>query len=206
MRPLIRQKNSKSPSAISRKDEIFTSTTGLLSIAGGKLTGYRKMAERITDIVAERLKHKYDINPCTTETHMLYGGDISRHGGLKEFIALKLPELTEMGIDTDTATRLIRLYGSTIEDYVAELHHIDERIVANSLPKWLKAQLQYTIKHEFVCKPEDFIIRRTADFYFRRNEVIAYYNELISCMQLLLDWTEQETDLYKATFQLMLKK
>lgn len=206
LRPLIRQKNSKSPSAISRKDEIFTSTTGLLSIAGGKLTGYRKMAERITDIIAERLKRKYNIDPCTTETHMLYGGDIAKHGGLKEFIERMLPELTGEGIDTDTATRLIRLYGSSIEHYVAELHHIDERIASKNLPKWLKAQLQFTIKHEFVCKPEDFIIRRTADFYFRRNEVVAYYNELISCMQLLLDWTEQETDLHKATFQLMLKK
>ena len=74
------------------------------------------------------------------------------------------------GIDTVTATRLIRLYGSNIEHYVAELHHIDERIAANGLPKWLKAQLQYTIKHEFVCKPEDFIIRRTADFYFRQRD------------------------------------
>ena len=206
LRPLIRQKDSKSPSAISRKDEIFTSSTGLLSIAGGKLTGYRKMAERITDIIAERLKSKYDIDSCTTEKHMLYGGDIAKHGGLKAFIALKLPELADEGIDALTATRLIRLYGSNIEHYVAELHAIDERIAANNLPKWLKAQLQYTIKHEFVCKPEDFMIRRTADFYFRRNEVEAYSNELISCMQILLGWSEEQYESYKAAFQSMLKK
>ncbi|WP_018342911.1 glycerol-3-phosphate dehydrogenase/oxidase [Cytophaga aurantiaca] len=206
LRPLIRQKDSKSPSAISRKDEIFTSKTGLLSIAGGKLTGYRKMAERITDILAERLKDTYDIDSCTTEKHMLYGGDIAKHGGLKAFIALKLPELTSEGIDALTATRLIRLYGSNIEHYVAELHQIDERIALHNLPKWLKAQLQYTIKHEFVCKPEDFIIRRTADFYFRRNEAEGYYKELISCMQILLSWTDQQRIAYTDAFQLLLKK
>jgi glycerol-3-phosphate dehydrogenase len=206
LRPLIRQKDSKSPSAISRKDEIFTSSTGLLSIAGGKLTGYRKMAERITDILAERLKNKYDIDPCTTEKHMLYGGDIAKHGGLKAFVALKLPELTNEGIDVLTATRLIRLYGSNIEHYVAELHQIDARIASNGLPKWLKAQLQYTIKHEFVCKPEDFIIRRTADFYFRRNEAEAYTSELISCMQILLGWTDQQCITYTEGFQRLLKK
>lgn len=206
LRPLIRQKDSKSPSAISRKDEIFISSTGLLSIAGGKLTGYRKMAERITDILADRLKDTYDLGPCTTEKHMLYGGDIAKHGGLKAFVDLKLAELTNEGIDVLTATRLIRLYGSNIEHYVAELHHIDERIAIHNLPKWLKAQLQYTIKHEFVCKPEDFIIRRTADFYFRRYEVEAYFNELISCMQALLGWSDQVTDTYTAAFQSMLKK
>lgn len=101
---------------------------------------------------------------------------------------------------------MIRLYGSNIEQYISELRHIDERIASKNLPGWLKAQLQYTIKYEFVCKPEDFIIRRTADFYFRRNDVVAYATELISCMQLLLEWTDPETQSYRAAFELLLKK
>ena len=54
LRPLIYQEG-KSATELSRKDEVFTSKSGLLSIAGGKLTGYRKMAERIVDTVAEKL-------------------------------------------------------------------------------------------------------------------------------------------------------
>ena len=46
LRPLIHEEG-KSASELSRKDEIFVSDTGLISIAGGKLTGYRKMAERV---------------------------------------------------------------------------------------------------------------------------------------------------------------
>lgn len=42
LRPLIHEEG-KSASELSRKDEIFISDTGLVSIAGGKLTGYRKM-------------------------------------------------------------------------------------------------------------------------------------------------------------------
>ena len=45
LRPLIKQ-TGKSTGEISRKDEIFTSPSGLISIAGGKLTGYRLMAEK----------------------------------------------------------------------------------------------------------------------------------------------------------------
>ncbi|MBW7462073.1 FAD-dependent oxidoreductase, partial [Paenibacillus sepulcri] len=52
LRPLIHQEG-KDPSEISRKDEIFRSPSGLLSIAGGKLTGYRKMAEAVVNKAAE---------------------------------------------------------------------------------------------------------------------------------------------------------
>ena len=40
-------KQAKGTSEISRKDEIWESQSGLVTIAGGKLTGYRKMAEKI---------------------------------------------------------------------------------------------------------------------------------------------------------------
>ena len=53
LRPLIHEEG-KSASELSRKDEIFTSDTGLISIAGGKLTGYRKMAERVVNRIAKK--------------------------------------------------------------------------------------------------------------------------------------------------------
>jgi glycerol-3-phosphate dehydrogenase len=206
LRPLIREKDSKSPSAISRKDEIFKSSTGLLSIAGGKLTGYRKMAERITDLIADRVQDNYDIGNCSTERHILSGGDLEKFGGLVAYTNKKLPELAAVGIEASTAARLIRLYGSNIDAYLVEMKHIDVRLEDIKLPLWLKAQLQYTIKHEFVCKPEDFIIRRTADFYFRRKEVELYSGALIDAMQLLLGWSNQEAGIYKTEWQLTLKK
>ncbi len=46
LRPLIHEEG-KDPSELSRKDEIFHSKTGLISIAGGKLTGYRIMAKNV---------------------------------------------------------------------------------------------------------------------------------------------------------------
>ena len=58
LRPLIKE-NKTDVSEISRKDEIFISDNGLISIAGGKLTGYRKMAERVIQEVVKKLKLKY---------------------------------------------------------------------------------------------------------------------------------------------------
>lgn len=205
VRPLIREAG-KSPSSISRKDEIFKSSTGLLSIAGGKLTGYRKMAERITDLIAERLHTEYEIGVCTTETHVLHGGDIEKHGGLETFTAKKIPGLLALGVDALTAQRLIRLYGSNIDLYEAELSEPDTRLNTISLPGWMKAQLQYTIKYEFVCKPDDFMIRRTADFYFRRKEIEQYSAAVIDAMSILLSWTAESTQSYKAEWLKRLKE
>ena len=53
LRPLIHE-NGKSSFEISRKDEIFISSNGLFSIAGGKLTAYRSMAKRVVDLVNKK--------------------------------------------------------------------------------------------------------------------------------------------------------
>lgn len=50
LRPLI-EDVGKAPSELSRKDEIYEMHDGLIAIAGGKLTGYRRMAQRVTDLV-----------------------------------------------------------------------------------------------------------------------------------------------------------
>lgn len=54
LRPLIKKEGKKSIE-LSRKDEIFISKSGLISIAGGKLTGYRKMAERAVNLISKKV-------------------------------------------------------------------------------------------------------------------------------------------------------
>ena len=49
LRPLLHQEG-KTPTEISRRDEIMVGPTGMISIAGGKLTTYRKMAERVVEM------------------------------------------------------------------------------------------------------------------------------------------------------------
>src|SRR5207253_10757914 len=58
LRPLIapRGKATMSPSAVSREEEVFTSPSGLVSIAGGKLTTYRLVAKTVVDRVVDALR------------------------------------------------------------------------------------------------------------------------------------------------------
>lgn len=73
VRPLIFEKG-KDPSEISRKDEIWEGDSGLLTIAGGKLTGYRHMAQDIVDLLSKRLKEEYKLSfkPCRTKRNLYF--------------------------------------------------------------------------------------------------------------------------------------
>src|SRR2546430_2546190 len=67
LRPLLHEEG-KGPSEISRRDEIMEAENGLVSIAGGKLTTHRRMAERVVDLVCRRLG---GIRPFRTHTPAL---------------------------------------------------------------------------------------------------------------------------------------
>src|SRR5207244_11399404 len=67
--PLIRARPGE-PSSVSREFRIFESPSGLISVAGGKYTTYRHMAEVVTDVVVGRLgRHR----PCRTHDLPLDG-------------------------------------------------------------------------------------------------------------------------------------
>jgi glycerol-3-phosphate dehydrogenase len=72
LRPLVGQVG-KSASEISRRDELWTGPAGMLSVAGGKLTAYRRMAERVVDAVVESLG--VAAGACRTAEEPLVGGD-----------------------------------------------------------------------------------------------------------------------------------
>ncbi|MGI9169306.1 MAG: FAD-dependent oxidoreductase [Caulobacteraceae bacterium] len=72
VRPLVAEEG-KSASDISRRDELWTGPAGVLSIAGGKLTAYRRMAQRVVDHVESALGVKH--RPCRTADEALIGGD-----------------------------------------------------------------------------------------------------------------------------------
>lgn len=164
LRPLIHEEG-KSASELSRKDEIFTSDSGLISIAGGKLTGYRKMAERVVNRVAKKMEEDYGINvkPSDTEHIPLCGNDFKKYKQVKKYIAEVHERLIPEGFSQYDAWYLVTNYGKqteTILKYYAE-QQVDDHILGMA-----KAELRFTIENEMVQTPMDFFIRRTGRLYF----------------------------------------
>ncbi|MEA2625122.1 MAG: glycerol-3-phosphate dehydrogenase [Candidatus Binatota bacterium] len=80
LRPLIAGGVAEAPSAVSREEAIVESASGLVSIGGGKLTTYRRVAVRVIDRVAERLMSIHGIHSrrrSGTDRRPLPGGDPS---------------------------------------------------------------------------------------------------------------------------------
>ena len=186
IRPLIYEEG-KDPSEISRKDEVWQSDSGLITIAGGKLTGYRKMSETVVDLVAKLIKQEEGIVYLASRTkHMpMSGGHVGGSKGFSEFLPKKINELKQLGIDEVKAEELVRLYGSNIDRVI-------ERMDQNSydLPEYVYGQLLYGIEEESVVRAIDFFIRRTGALFFDIDFVRAHQEGILRCMADYFKWSD----------------
>ena len=107
LRPLIHE-NGKKPSEISRKDEITVGARGMITVAGGKLTTYRKMAEKVVDLACERLGLKRAV---ATADVPLEGGDFS--AGPQALVGALLDDFgSRLGVSQSMVDRLVLHHGS----------------------------------------------------------------------------------------------
>lgn len=192
LRPLI-QKPGKGPSEISRKDEIFESASGLMTIAGGKLTGYRKMAQRIVDLIAKKIKNNEGktIVQCSTATIALSGGKIPQTGTFDGFIKYKTQKGKALGIDSKEIETLVNRYGSNIDAIFSIVEKL--KTEHSEIPLIIRAQLHYCIEHEMCSTPNDFFIRRTGALYFDIKTVEKWASPVLLYMKNIIKWDDTLT-------------
>ncbi len=197
VRPLIYEEG-KSASEISRKDEIWHSPSGLITIAGGKLTGYRKMAEVVVDRVASLLSKETGraYPACQTKTLPISGGDVGGSANFPAFVAARTEQGVALGLSQKQAQRLARLYGSNV-DRVFRLiaEHRDDPQASGLALDWL-GMLLYAMEEEMAVKPVDFFIRRTGALFFNIAQVRQYKEPVVAYMAKHLRWSEAQTEEY----------
>lgn len=195
LRPLIHQEG-KAPSELSRKDEIFYSETGLISIAGGKLTGYRLMAKKIVDIVAARYKKDYNKNfgKCQTQKIKLAGGEFNfNYSAIKlADFADKLYDTTKQtGISVEDFKRLFYRYGTNTEKIIEKAYEFYNQS-KDSKQAWLKAEVWYSVNFEATTCLTDFFIRRTGLIFFLIDRIPPLIESVADYMEEMLNWTKQQ--------------
>jgi len=193
VRPLISQ-GGKDPSEISRKDEIWVAPSGLLTIAGGKLTGYRQMAETIVDKVVKINKFKHAMD-CITKELSLSGARGLNSLNFADYVANKSREGTDLGIGLQDTQRLVRKYGTNVDEVFQYLKAVNNS--EQVIPLSLYAELLYAIYNEMVMTPCDFLIRRTGYLYFNIALVEQYKEAIIGIMCNILGYSESETVFYR---------
>ncbi|WP_438798272.1 glycerol-3-phosphate dehydrogenase/oxidase [Staphylococcus pseudintermedius] len=196
VRPLIFEEG-KDPSEISRKDEIWEGKSGLLTIAGGKLTGYRHMALEIVDLVEKRLKQEYKLKFKEVDTkHIpISGGDIGGSANFEQFIEDKVAAAKAMNLDTDLARRLATKYGSNVDDLFAIAQAAQHQ--NTGLPLELYVELVYGVQNELVVKPTDFLVRRIGALYFDIDTVLRHKDTVVDVLADLLGYDANVKAVYK---------
>lgn len=181
LRPLIHEEG-KSASEVSRKDEIFVSRNGLISIAGGKLTGYRKMAERVVNRVLEASGRKAE---CTTDTIVLSGGQFKSYDAVRNF-SKELKE-THNGLFTGRSDA-----GYLVHNYGNDAAHIAKEATAigKSTEALIEAEIAYTVKHEMVQRALDFVERRTGRLNFDIHSVRDNAPFIVAALGERLGWDD----------------
>ncbi|HGH7182435.1 TPA: aerobic glycerol-3-phosphate dehydrogenase [Bacillus luti] len=202
VRPLIYEEG-KNASEISRKDEIWTSESGLITIAGGKLTGYRKMAEMVVDYVTNLLqKEGHSAYPKSDTKHMpISGGHVSGSHGFPAFVAKKAGEGTKYGLTTAQAEEFAKFYGSNV-DVLFDLakKHKDEAKEYN-MPLDVLIPLVYAMDYEMTAKPVDFFVRRRGAVFFNIHWVYEWKEAVINYMAAKLGWSKEEQMKYTAELE-----
>lgn len=179
LRPLIYEEG-KSASELSRKDEILDSASGLLSIAGGKLTGYRLMAEKIVDLVAKRSGKKYD--SCKTKNFRLSGGEFEDEVTFKKALARLIEEGAAENIPSNKISEWFYRFGNNTGKVIAQVKSLRSKI-ADPEKLYEAAELMYSIENEMIYHLNDFLIRRTGKIFFDRKNAekqIDYLSNLLA--------------------------
>ena len=201
LRPLIYEEG-KSPSEVSRRDEIFTSPSGMITIAGGKLTGYRKMAEQVIDLIVKRVPAGTGRSwkPCVTRTLPMSGGDVGGSAAFPAFVERMTAEGQRLGLSQTEAQMLSERYGSNVSSVFDRLQDGNTGLISG-MPASVHAMLAYSIEEEMTVKPVDFFIRRTGALFFDIHWVQEHKAKVIDYMAAQLNYTEEQKLAYAAELE-----
>ncbi len=147
VRPLISSGDSRKSVDISRKAELYETSSGLITITGGKLTTWRRMAKLAVDRLVERDGRQA---PCRTQEiplgAALHSADLRRVQGVPE----------------DSYRQLADRYGYAAERvlHVADSGSELTQLIVPGLPDLL-AEAPFSARHEQSRSVGDVLLRRT---------------------------------------------
>jgi glycerol-3-phosphate dehydrogenase len=180
LRPLIAEPG-KPPTEISRRDEVLVGPARVITVAGGKLTGYRPMAHSALERAAEVCG--LPLAPEPAEEPPLPGGDFD---GDLEKLARGLARDT--GLGDASAARLVRLYGTEASDVIARGA---EPLAPGA--ELRAGEVEWAVANEGAVSVEDVLYRRTRTALYEPDEREAVVEPIAQRMAERLGWSSEQT-------------
>jgi len=193
LRPLIAPApgEAMAPSSVSREEEIFASPSGLISIAGGKLTTYRLVAAAVVERVIDALRRGGEarrFGRCRTGRVPLPGG-----AAPPDAVAALALSRDGHGLAPATIGHLADRYGSRLDE-VLHLVAADRELATPIVPTLPdpRAEVLEAVEHEGALTIEDVLRRRTQIALRDDTEGVAVAEQVAALMAGPLGWTPEE--------------
>jgi len=187
VRPLIKEPG-KNSTEVSRKDEIFISPSGLISIAGGKLTGFRKMAEKVVNLlVKSHFQDKIGIKRSSgTKNTLLDGNSFNSASEFNSYLVRLKEQFNHLGLEPESASIFMKRYGDKMDKMMGLL---SDNLNRNDNIEWLlETEIKYGISHEMIYFPTDFIQRQTGMLWFDRPTCVLKKDFILTVFALEFEW------------------
>ncbi|KAI8871346.1 DAO-domain-containing protein [Ramicandelaber brevisporus] len=193
IRPLVRDPNASknSTEALVRNHIVTTSPSGLITIAGGKWTTYRNMAQETIDAAIK----EFDLKPlteCRTERVKLIGSH-----GYSDTMFIKL--IQNFGLETEVAKHLAANYGDRAWGVCSLAEPTGKRFPVygqrlSPLYPYLEAEVKYAIQREYACTAVDVIARRTRLAFLSARAAKESLPRVIDIMAAELNWSTERKE------------
>ncbi len=215
VRPLVSEDagDEQSESSVSREHSIRVDGNGLITIAGGKLTTYRRMAKEVVEHAVKQMqKNGLDVNATNdrdTGLEPLIGAVGWPDGEqASDDMVHKLMVDAQQRLQMPTAKLLLKTYGMRAFD-IAKMCAGNSELAKPLLPDTdraeIVAQVHFSVKEELAMALEDVMIRRTQLFFKDRNQGLDCLDTVADEMGQLLGWDDaeklQQIERYKVEVQ-----
>jgi len=199
LRPLIQDTDANTESSVSREHEVMVGVDGLLTIAGGKLTTYRVMAQEVVEKALELLVKQHAcpgdlVDPCTHQEPLPGAVGWPADGDING-IAERVSSAAGPGLSAESALHLAVRYGTRgidIGESLGEQEARMERLVEGR-PE-VMGIVDWAVTQELACTLEDVMVRRTQLFFRDVDQGLGAAPRIADRMADLLGWSLERRD------------
>jgi len=177
LRPLLRSADSERTADLSRRHAVRRSESGVVTVTGGKLTTYRRMADDTVDVVAAFLGRR---TRCRTKRLPILGAE-----------GYEPPP--DSGIEPSRHEHLAGRYG-TEADAVRSLLAADASLGEPLVPglPYLRAEAVFAVREEMARTLDDVLARRTRARLLARDDSARAASAVAELVGAELGWSNAE--------------
>ncbi|WP_308902275.1 type 1 glycerol-3-phosphate oxidase [Latilactobacillus curvatus] len=180
---------SVNPSQVSRGSDLKVAENGLITLSGGKITDYRKMAAGALEKICEILKKDFNetVREIDSKKLQVSGGHFDPNN-VDDTLKFYAKVAMNKGIDEEDAIDLANRFGSNVSRVVS---YADQG-AAEGLNLKETISLRYSVNEEMTLTPVDYLLRRTNFILFHNDQLAAIKQPVVDEMARLLNWDDAE--------------